>query len=200
VTSRPCALDAPGTRQALRQYRLRALVACVAGATAWVLAALLQVATGSPHRGGAAAGLALLTVGGFVPLAGGVLGLAHSLRLARALRAYPWVPWESQFREVSLAAPLGEPTLFLGADGGHVLTLVAFSWRWGPLAEARTVWLAGPPERGGVVSTPGGTYLVWCRRPRWQWYRTALLRRVRARAVATPGHGAMAQTSQRLGP
>jgi hypothetical protein len=197
VTIRPCALDAPGTRRALRRYRLHSLVCCVAGVTIWLLAALLVAATGYPHRGLWWAFAVALTAGGVVPVIGGLLGLAHSLRLGRALRRNAWVPWESQFREVSLGAPLAEPTLFLGPDGGHVLTLVAFSWRWRPLAEARTVWLAGPPERGGVVSPPGGTHLVWCRRPRWRWYLAVLRRRVRARAVPAPGHGAMAQTSPR---
>jgi hypothetical protein len=118
---------------------------------------------------------------GLVPFAGGVMALINTLRMKRSLRAHPWVAWKAAYREIEMGTPNGNPTLYLGEHQEHALTLVAFNWRWSLVEDISLVWLAGDPERGGVVAPPGGLDLIWCRRPR--------TRRWRRKIQWSPGEG-----------
>jgi hypothetical protein len=107
----------------------------------------------------------------------GLCAVLNTIRITWVLARHPWISWDSRYREIGAGVtPNGEPALFLGADGEHVLTLVALRSRWGAFSGSSTVWLAGSVRRGGVVSTPGGEYLAWCRRPRMRVVRNWLLR------------------------
>jgi hypothetical protein len=144
----------------------------------WSAAALLIYTVGYPDDGPLSWFITGLIGIGFVPFGGGLLALANSARMWWVLRSHPWVEWDSSYREVpSGVTPNGTPALYLGKDGEHVLTLVAFNWRWDLVRGARTVWLAGSPRRGGVVTTRRRAELIWCRRPRIGAFRNWLRRR-----------------------
>lgn len=124
---------------------------------------------------------ALLIGGGLVPLLGGLVALANSLRMWAALAHNAWRVMPMRYGEVGVGPlPNGQPTLLVGDEAKDVLSLVSFNWRWPVFATLDTVWFAGNLLRGGVVSPPGGTYLAWARRPRTGWWRRALRRRVLA--------------------
>ena len=108
----------------------------------------------------------------------GVIVGVNWLRMRRVLRLCAWEEHDCRFEELRLAAtPNGQPTLVL--DGHAVLCISSTVWRWRKLNEydGETVWFAGDLERGGVVSPPGGGYLLAARPPRWP-----LANRVRANA------------------
>lgn len=173
------ALDDPATRHALRRYRLRSLLALGVGLAVWA-----GVAVALDTRGARASGSAWLVAVGLVPGLLGALPLLHSVRMEQALRRHPWVEWQLVYRDVALGTPLSGPTLFLGPNGEHVLSLVAFSWRWDLVSHEKTVWLAGSPEHGGVVAPSGRRDLLWCRRPVLRLSRRLLARRLNAAAPA----------------
>jgi hypothetical protein len=184
------ALSDPGTAAALRRYRLRSLGLAGSGLLgAAVGAAVLELA-GYPEDGPVSTIVVLVLGASVVPLVGGLLALANSVRMRAALARHPWREWPARYAQVGGAAtPNGQPTLLLGDGDGdgvgvgeHVLTLVAFNWRWTPFAGVDRVRLAGPPTRGGVVSPTGRDHLVWARRPLSGAWRRHLVRGARAQA------------------
>jgi hypothetical protein len=82
------------------------------------------------------------------------MALINTLRMKRPLRAHPGVAWQAAYPEIEMGTPNGNPTLYLG-EHQDALTLVAFNWRWSLVEDISSVWLAGDPERGGVVAPPG---------------------------------------------
>jgi hypothetical protein len=117
-------------------------------------------------------------VGGLSPAAGsvglilfvvGLICLANMARIWWFLRRHPWRAWQCGFREVP-GVGNGSPTLLLtrsSDEEGFVLGVVSFKWRWRALKDCdrAVVWMAGDPARSGVVAPPGGTHLLWVRRP-----------------------------------
>lgn len=172
------ALTEPCTRRAVRRYLVRGFALLGASIGLFVLFALDVSFFDTPDTGIRTA--IACTLGGIAlfVLVIGLCVLLNSVRMTLALATHPWVVWDSRYREVGVAVtPNGEPTLYLGPNGEHVLTLVALRGRWAPFSYSATVWLAGSPRRGGVVSTPGGEYLVWCRRPIMRAVRNWLIRK-----------------------
>jgi hypothetical protein len=141
------------------------------GVGAWILAAVIGGTLGYPDDGPLSWLLTGLLGLGLVPLTGGLMALANSLRMKRALRSHPWVPYKAAYRESAMGTPNGNPTLYLGDHKEHVLTLVAFNWRWSIVQGVSPILFAGELERGGVASPPDDLNLIWCRRPvsrRWR--------------------------------
>jgi hypothetical protein len=113
------------------------------------------------------------TLGGIVAVAGMALsgfgaGVARNwLRMRHVLGSQPWTERRCRFEELRVAGMAnGQPTLVL--DGHAILCIVSAVWRWRQLNDydGRTVWFAGDVRRGGVVSPPGGGYLLLARPPR----------------------------------
>jgi hypothetical protein len=158
------ALRSRATRRALAAYAGRAI--------AWIMAARAAIAVArwveDPPAGrdpkGWLAGMGLFA------LCFGVLWLLNAARLWWWLRRHPWVEWRCTARVVprSELSTRGTPRLLLRRDGddGHVVSPICTRWRWPALRECDdgVVWMAGDPERGGVVAPPGGRHLVWVRR------------------------------------
>jgi hypothetical protein len=69
-----------------------------------------------------------------------------------------------------------------------VLSVVSVKWRWAALTDCDhgEVWLAGDPARGGVIAPPGGTHLLWARRPLLSGRRESLRHRVLGEAGSPP--------------
>jgi hypothetical protein len=86
------------------------------------------------------------------------------------LRKHPWTNWRCRARRVARSrfATRGSAQLLLHRDDdvGHVLSVISTIWRWRALqaCDDRVIWMAGDPDRGGVVAPPGGRHLVWVRR------------------------------------
>lgn len=136
---------------------------------------MILVAANYPDNGFVSDVVIALMGLGLVPLIGGLLALVNSVRMGWVLHRHPWVSAPVQYSEVRIfGTPNGTPTLFF-ADT-NVLTLMAFKWRWRRFQDLSEVWLAGSPERGGVVSVPGGGYLVWAHRPRTPGFKRQLLK------------------------
>lgn len=61
---------------------------------------------------------------------------------------------------------MARPRSFIGeAHDEHVLSLMAFKWRWSLVTDAAHVFLAGTPRRGGVVAAKPGGPMLWARAP-----------------------------------
>ena len=139
---------------------------------AWIAAGVIGGSLGYPDDGPLSWLLTGLLGLGAVPLGGGLMALANSLRMQRTLSSNPWVAYAATYREVGTGGtPNGNPTLYLGPGREHALTLVAFKWRWQLFAGVSQVLFAGDLGRGGVASPEGELHLVWCRRPasrRWR--------------------------------
>jgi hypothetical protein len=104
----------------------------------------------------------LVALGLFLPVIG-LVALFNSRRMGRALRRHPWVSWPARFTSV----PRGEgavEVLFLGTDLTQVL-LVGTGLFGGKRLTGLSEILAGTSEAGGVVSPPGGAYVLRARRP-----------------------------------
>jgi hypothetical protein len=170
------------TRAALRRYTFHALAFALGGFVLFVTVAALSAAGDSRHGGGsgAAAGIAglLLTAAGI-----GLASLFNAARMWLHLRRHSWRAWRCRFREVGGGATNGSPTLVVGGPAGDeefVLSIVSTKWRWRRLdqCDGHEAWFAGDPGAGGVVAPPGGTCLLWARRPRRARRREMLHRQV----------------------
>jgi hypothetical protein len=110
--------------------------------------------------------LAGLTVAfGVVAIPAGVVSRLNSRRIEKVLRRHPWVSWPAQFTFVPSGSDNFVGALFLGADQAQVLGVQGFAWRQKRLIGLSEIWLAGTPEEGGVVSPPGGDFLLKAARP-----------------------------------
>lgn len=178
------AIENDKTSIALVRFRRRSLALTGVGLAAEALGSALLVVAGFPEDGPVYWVIIVLIGGGAVPLIGGVMALANSLRMGRALRCHPWQVLPMRYGEVGVGVlPNGQPTLLVGAQAGDrdgVLSLVTFNWRWPQFASLDTVWFAGDLDRGGVVSPDGRTDLAWARSPRMGWWRRSLRRAVLA--------------------
>jgi hypothetical protein len=109
--------------------------------------------------------LFVLVAVGLIPMVAALVALLfNSRRMGRALRRHPWVSWPAEFKVV----PRGEgavEALFLGPDQMRVLVVNTGLRRHNRLKDLSEIWLAGTPEAGGVVSPPGGAYVLRGRRP-----------------------------------
>lgn len=178
------------TRAALRQYAAHALGFAAGGFVALLTFASLGAAIDKHHRSGsgALAGLAGLSL---AVMGVGLGSLFNAARMWRRLRRESWRAWTCRFREVGgSGTPNGTPTLVLSGHSGdeqYVLSVVSTKWRWRKLdaCNGSEAWFAGDPRAGGVVAPPGGTYLLWARRP-WLARRREMLRRQVAKHSAPP--------------
>jgi hypothetical protein len=158
------------TRAALRRYTARACWPIAAGlALAIVGGGLLRMVGGEGSGGADEQAAGWVGVMGFLLIAFGLVVFFNALRMWVWLRRHPWQPWPSRFR-VLPGLGNGSPTLVLTReeDGREfVLSVVGVKWRWKALddCDRGEVWMAGDPTRGGVVAPPGGTHLLWARRP-----------------------------------
>lgn len=172
------ALTLPPTQRTLRRYVVRGFALLGLSGVLVVVFAIDVSFFDTPDTGIRTAVGCGLGGGTLFVFAIGLCTLFNAIRMTIVLSRRPWVPWDSQYREVDVAGtPNGQPTLYLGANGEHVLSLVALRRRWTPLAKTPEVWLCGSTRRGGVVSTPGGDYVVWCRRPIMKAVRNWLIRK-----------------------
>jgi hypothetical protein len=148
-------------RLALRSYRRRsvAIVAIELGAIIVLLPALGVTDENHGAAFAVVAVLFVLVVLGLFPMVFGLVALFN--RIGRTLRRHPWVSWPAQFKFV----PRGVEALFLGADLTQLLTVHTGLWRHKRLTGLSEICLSGTPEAGGVVSPPGGAYVLWARRP-----------------------------------
>jgi hypothetical protein len=114
---------------------------------------------------GVVAAVLVVVVLGLIPMCAGLVALLHSRRLGRALSRYPWVSWPAQYTLIPWGNDNVAGLLFLGADQTQVLGIQGFLWRQRRIKDLSEIWLAGTPEAGGVVSPPGGAFLLWAHRP-----------------------------------
>jgi len=167
------ALAATATRVAFQGYALRCLWMVPSGAlwtaaTAWL----------SPWVASA----------GFIVALWGLVCVVNSVQIWWYLRRFSWRAQECRYALVP-GKGNGHPALVLDPERSEedaVLEASAFKWRWGRIAacEGATIWVAGDPAKGCVVAPPGGTHLVWARRPFGRRHRKRLRRFVLAQ---TPG-------------
>jgi hypothetical protein len=129
-----------------------------------------------------ALGLTALSAMGLIIMSFGIVALLNSLRVWWFLRTHRWEAWDCRFAVVRATGyGNGSPTLVIEKDGREcVLGLISFVWRWEAFRECdgKQVWMAGRPEKGGVVAPPGGFHLSWARRPRTSSWRERIRRRV----------------------
>jgi hypothetical protein len=172
------AMSASATRRALTAYAARAIVLIVAARAELALAKWLeQPAPGEQPSG-------WLAVAGFFALCFGVLWLLNAARMWWWLRRHPWVQWNCLAREIRRSAfDRRVAQLLLSNDAGaeHVMSAICTRWRWPALraCDDSVVWMAGHPDRGGVVAVPGGIHLVWVRRTTPAALRERLRRQLR---------------------
>jgi hypothetical protein len=167
------------TSAGLRRYTVHALGFVVCG-----LALLIGGGAFVPAGGDGGSPAIAVPIGlGLLGVGFGISTLFNAARMWRHLRRHPWRTWPSRFHEVGGGGTLnGNPTLVLGSACGDefVLAIVSTKWRWRRLdaCDGGDVWLAGDPRAGGVVARPGGTCLLWARRPRLAERREMLRRQV----------------------
>lgn len=155
------AMGRPATRRGFRRHGLRCLGMLGVGAGFW--AATGAVIELVPHVDGAPVQVLCLGLvsSGAVVVAGGLAALGAWTRMGWVLRTHPWTVLECAPADSTSG---GRATsLEVGPHGEHRLTLLTYGTIPAGFADARSVWLAGSPERGGVVSADGGEHLVWCR-------------------------------------
>jgi hypothetical protein len=157
------ALRIRATRRALLSYVGRAVALLLAARAELVVAKWLE----HPRVGANPSGWLAL---GLVAFCFGLLRLLNAARIWWWLRRHPWTTWPCRARLIrrSRFASRGSAQLLLHCDddAGHVLSVISTSWRWRALraCDERVIWMAGDPDRGGVVAPPGGGHLVWVRR------------------------------------
>jgi hypothetical protein len=159
------ALAGEATRFAFRAYALRCLWMVPSGLF-WTVATF-----------GLSPWVAMV---GFIVAIWGVFCVGNSVRVWWALRRFPWREHSCRYWLVP-GKGNGSPSLVLDPEDSEedaVLELMAFKWRWGSVAacSGATVWVAGDPDAGCVVAPPGGTYLIWARRPFGRGHRKRLRR------------------------
>ncbi|MEU8133932.1 hypothetical protein [Streptodolium elevatio] len=159
------ALAEPGTRRALRGYRLRAWSLILLGGALYAAAWILERQTDLPPVWTLATILAAGCAGVF-----GLVTQVQAARMHRVLARHPWVACACRFHAPATYPTAGNQSVVVlidpARDGAqHVLAVVATARRARRLApcDGSKVWFAGDPARGGVVSPPGGGHLLWTR-------------------------------------
>jgi hypothetical protein len=167
-------VSADATQAALRRYTRRALGTIAIGLVAVIAGGSVMELSGYPDREGVAVQAGgWLGIAGFVTAVYGMLWALNALRIRRCLRRNPWQIWPCRFDEIpgNGMAPNGSPTLVLlgGPDDEQpVLGIVSINTRWRKLdpATATKSGSRGTQPGGGVAAPPGGSLLLWARRPR----------------------------------
>ncbi|MFC8508497.1 hypothetical protein ACFU3J_30920 [Streptomyces sp. NPDC057411] len=158
-----CALDREATRQGLGRYRRQMERLTWAGAAAVVLAlVLLLLPVGASWVTDAAAGLGVAGL-----IAGGV-GLGALRNAGRMRRALAAGAWSAHPAVAVVRGGLVPPSIVLGdPDGGQAwpFDLAATKQRYERVLPGPdgVLWWCGDPDRGGVISAPGGGEPVWAR-------------------------------------
>lgn len=156
------AMGQPVTRRAFRREGARRLAVAGAGVGLWAatggILGLVPDVTDAPVQV-----LCLgLVAAGAVAVAGGLAALVSWGHIGWVLRTHAWSVWDCPEPPVPGSAPGGTP-IFLGEARQHRLVLAGYGWRPEWFADGGTVWLAGTPEHGGVLSPDGGEHLLWVR-------------------------------------
>jgi hypothetical protein len=160
------ALRNHATRRALASYSSRAIALIVAARGELVVAKWIENPAAREKPSGWLATLGLFA------FCYGALWLLNAARMWWWLRRHPWTPWRCRARVIARSrfASKGSAQLLLCRDddpaAGHVMSVIAAGWRWPALraCDDGLLWMAGDPDRGGVVAPPGGSHLAWVRR------------------------------------
>jgi hypothetical protein len=159
------ALAEPATRRALRGYRLRACALMLVGAMLYAAGWGVERYADLP-----AAWTLLLILASGCCVVFGLVAHVQATRMRRVLARRPWVACTCRFHEPPTVPGGGNQSVLVlidpAGDGAqHVLAVVATARRARRLRpyDGTKVWYAGNPARGGVVSPPGGGFLLWTR-------------------------------------
>lgn len=163
------ALGLPATARALRAQRVRAGLLTGGGVAGLLSVVWLPFTSASP--GGAARwAVAAVAAAALVVAVTGAVRLAGLARVRRVLARYPWVSCACHVRDTWPGQPSGHVLVVIDPPGNGTSRVLAVNAPRRPRPGFREaceaggrVWFAGDPERGGVLSPPGGEQPLWGR-------------------------------------